>query len=289
MVSDHHNHQTNEPQAINPKTIHIDPATSTPTAALIGGAAVVVAGVIERVPLDADVVLEAGICVDVDVVVLDSIAWDVDVDDDCDGSDGEVEPEEVVMVVSVVCVVPVVCIAEEAEDTADEDMELTAEEATEDAAEDTEAMEVDIELTAEEATEPTSVEEEAADNEIKLPPLLNSVTVDSPLTTTVEAVTVLCAPLPLATVVCALIVVGSGVNENEYVVFGIKLEGNVAKADESTDNALVVSGAASVDGKVVMVVNCVVAVVWMGMITAKVREGGIETVAVAKSQSNHRA
>jgi len=90
-------------------------------------------------------------------------------------------------------------------------------------------------------------------------------------------------------VVCTLIVVGKGVNENEYVVFGIKLEGNVANAEDSTDNALVVSGAASDDGKVVMVVNCVVAVVWMGMITAKVREGGIETVAVAKSQSSNRA
>lgn len=199
------------------------------------------------------------------------------------------------MVVSVVCVV---CIAE---DMAEDDIELTAEEATEDAAEDTEATEDDIELTAEEATELTTVAaavEEAADTEIRLPPLLNNVTVDSPLTTTVEAVTVLCAPLATAVllptpltpllrpvvciVVCTLIVVGSGVNENEYVVFGIKLDGNVAKAEESTDNALVVPGAASDDGKVVMVVNCVVAVVWMGMITAKVREGGIETVAVWK-------
>lgn len=190
------------------------------------------------------------------------------------------------MMVSVVCVV---CTAEDAvedmaedfDEAAEEDIEDTTEDAAEDAANDDDV-------------EPTAAVEEAADTEIKLPPLLNNVTVDCPLTTTVDAVTVLCAPpattvllpsalplLPLATVVCALVVVvGSAVNENEYVVFGIKLSGNVAKADESTDNAFVVSGTASVDGRVVMVVKCVVAVVWMGMITARVKEGGIDTVAV---------
>lgn len=143
---------------------------------------------------------------------------------------------------------------------------------------------------------PAVAVEEAADTEIKLPPLLSNVTVDCPLTTTVDAVTVLCGPLPTAELLTTLlttlvplltlvgcivvVVVGTAVNENEYAVFGSKPEGNVASAELNTDNAFVVSGAACVDGKVVMVVNCVVAVVWMGMITARVKEGGMETVAV---------
>ena len=51
-------------------------------------------------------------------------------------------------------------------------------------------------------------------------------------------------------------------NANEYVVLGLKDSGNVAHADESTESAFVVSGAASgVVDREVMVVYCVVPVV----------------------------
>jgi hypothetical protein len=73
------------------------------------------------------------------------------------------------------------------------------------------------------------------------------------------------------------------VNENEYVVLGLRDSGNVANADESTESALVVSGVASVVvEREVMVVYCVVAVVWMGMITATVKDGGIDIVAIGE-------
>jgi hypothetical protein len=73
------------------------------------------------------------------------------------------------------------------------------------------------------------------------------------------------------------------VNENEYVVLGLKDSGNVANADESTESAFVVSGAASVVvDREVMVVNSVVAVVWMGIITATVKDGGIDIVAIGE-------
>lgn len=66
-------------------------------------------------------------------------------------------------------------------------------------------------------------------------------------------------------------------------MLGLKDSGNVANADESTESALVVSGAASVVvEREVMVVYCVVAVVWMGMITATVNEGGIDIVAIGE-------
>lgn len=161
------------------------------------------------------------------------------------------------------------------------------------------------------AAEVEEAEAEATpvDSEIKLPPLDNNVTVCSPLTTIVGAVTVVCAApllcklpelaadieveaLPLTTTLDTtevLVVVKS----NVYVVLGSKLDGNVAKADESTETALVVCDCCSVavavavaehpamlSAQEVMVVKSVVAVVSMGITTASVEEGGIEIVAV---------
>jgi hypothetical protein len=148
----------------------------------MGGAAVVVAGVTECVALldvplvlDESVVFEAdeeGVCDD--VVVLDPDTWTVD--------EG-IEPEVVSGIVAGVEVeVMVVSVVTTAEDTAEDTADDTAEEDIEAPA----ALSVDEpELTAVKAVE-------AADTEIKLPPLLNSVTVvGCPLTTTVETVTVL--------------------------------------------------------------------------------------------------
>lgn len=92
---------------------------------------------------------------------------------------------------------------------------------------------------------------EVADNEIKLPPLESNVTVCCPLTTIVDAVIVVCgcpllckAPELVANVEAEVLPPPSNevlvVKSNEYVVFGNKLLGNVAKADESTETALVV-------------------------------------------------
>jgi hypothetical protein len=102
--------------------------------------------------------------------------------------------------------VMVVSVVSNAEDTAEDTADDTAEE--------------DIEVMAVMAVE-------AADTEIKLPPLLNNVTVvGCPLTTTVETVTVLSGPvlLPIAlldplaelptTLVCKLVLVVCP-NENE--------------------------------------------------------------------------
>jgi hypothetical protein len=249
----------------------------------MGGAAVVVAGVTECVALVLDVPLvldesvvfeadEEGVCDD--VVVLDPDTWTVDEGIETEVVSGIVAGVEVdVMVASVVST---------AEDTAEDTADDTAEE--------------DIEVMAVMAVE-------AADTEIKLPPLLNSVTVvGRPLTTTVETVTVLSGPvlLPIAlldplaallTLVPIVFVVCP--NENEYVVIGSKEAGNVSNADESTESAFVVSGVAAPvtlvaleveTGKDVMVVYCVAAaVVWMGIITARVKDGGISTVAVGAS------
>lgn len=67
--------QNKRPIHINPDITHTpNRPASVPTAALIGGAAVVVAGVTDRVALDVDVVLE----------------------DDCDGVDVDSVPVEVV-------------------------------------------------------------------------------------------------------------------------------------------------------------------------------------------------
>lgn len=157
------------------------------------------------------------------------------------------------------------------------------------------------------AAEVEEAEATPVDSEIKLPPLDNNVTVCCPLTTIVGAVTVVCAaPLlcklpelaadieveapPLTTTLDTtevLVVVKS----NVYVVLGSKLDGNVAKADESTETALVVCDCCSVAVAVaehpamlpaqeVIVVKSVVAVVSMGITTASVEEGGIEIVAV---------
>jgi hypothetical protein len=148
---------------------------------LIGGAAVVVAGVIGRVVvLDESVVLEAddeGDCdCDCDCVVelvLKPEGWDVDddaadgdeVDEDEGGVEEVVEEEEAdVMVVSVVST---------AEDTAEDIAEEDAEEMPVMTAEAEEVVEEEAAAVAEE----DSVLEEAADTEIKLPPLLNNVTV----------------------------------------------------------------------------------------------------------------
>jgi hypothetical protein len=149
----------------------------------MGGAAVVVAGVTECVALVLDVPLvldesvvfeadEEGVCDD--VVVLDPDTWTVD--------EG-IEPEVVSGIVAGVEVeVMVVSVVTTAEDTAED----TADDAAEEDIEAPAALSVDEpELTAVKAVE-------AADTEIKLPPLLNSVTVvGCPLTTTVETVTVL--------------------------------------------------------------------------------------------------
>jgi hypothetical protein len=157
---------------------------------LIGGAAVVVAGVTECVALldvplvlDESVVFEAdedGVCDD--VVVLDPDTWTVD--------EG-IEPEVVSGVVAEVEVdVMVVNVVSTAEDTAED------------------AAEEDIEVMA----------VEAADTEIKLPPLLNNVTVvGCPLTTTVDTVTVVCGPALLSTLLSTLVCIVFTVctNENE--------------------------------------------------------------------------
>jgi hypothetical protein len=263
---------------------------------LIGGAAVVVAGVTECVALLDVPLLDESVVMDAD--------WEGDCVCVCDDaavveSDGdEVIEEEVVsgVVTGVEVEVMVVSVVANAEDT--------AEDAAEDAAEDdidtpTLVPVKEPEPTAEVAEVAEVAEEEAADTGIKLPPLLNSVTVvGCPLTTTVDTVTVLCGPAlptpllnPLAALlrlVCTLVSIVFVVctNENEYVVIGSKEAGNVSNADESTESALVVCGGSPVTlvGRVVMVVYCVVAaVVWMGMITARVREGGISTVAVGRS------
>jgi hypothetical protein len=233
---------------------------------LIGGAAVVVAGVTECVALvlDESVVFEADCDCDCDcVVVLEPDVWGVD-DDGDEGIGAEVVPGVVAGVEVEVIVVSVVSTAEDiADDPAEEDFEVMAVKAV-----------------------------EAADTEIKLPPLLNNVTVvGCPLTTTVDTVTVLfgpALPTPLPTLLPTLVPIVFVVctNENEYVVIGSKEAGNVSNADESTESALVVCGGSPVTlvGRVVMVVYCVVAaVVWIGMITARVREGGISTVAVGRS------
>jgi hypothetical protein len=254
---------------------------------LIGGAAVVVAGVIDLVALLEDsVVLVADDEGDCDCVVELVLkpedwdvwdVWDVDgvdevdeadrVDEACVEDDGEAD----VMVLSVVS-------------------EDDAEDAAEDAAEGIPVMTAEAEeIAEEEATDEDAMVEEAAEIEIKLPPLLNTVTVAGwPLTTTVDAVTVVSGPallsteLSLLTLVCIVCVVLI-VNENEYVVLGLRDSGNVANADESTESAFVVSGAASVVAdREVMVVYCVVAVVWMGIITATVKDGGTDIVAIRK-------
>jgi hypothetical protein len=157
----------------------------------MGGAAVVVAGVTECVALvldvplvlDESVVFEAdedGVCDD--VVVLDPDTWTVD--------EG-IEPEVVSGVVAEVEVdVMVVNVVSTAEDTAED------------------AAEEDIEVMA----------VEAADTEIKLPPLLNNVTVvGCPLTTTVDTVTVVCGPALLSTLLSTLVCIVFTVctNENE--------------------------------------------------------------------------
>jgi hypothetical protein len=269
---------------------------------LIGGAAVVVAGVIDRVVvLDESVVLDAedeGACdcdcdCDCDCVVelvLKVEGWDVDSVDDGDEGDevDEGDTEETVgdevdvMVVSVVSVPKAEDAAVDAEDAAEDDAEDAAEDIAEDIAE---------ELPATTADEDAVVEEAEGDTETKLPPLLNNVTVAGcPLITTVDAVTVVPGPalaallpteLPLLTTLVCVVPI---VNENEYVVLGLKDSGIVANADESTESAFVVSGVASgVVDREVMVVYCVDPVVWIGMITATVKDGGIDTVAIVKS------
>jgi hypothetical protein len=276
--------QQNNPNIATPTPrIHIECPTSTPTAALIGGAAVVVAGVIDRVALlDESVVLEAedeGDCdcvVELVLKVEDWDVWDVDGVGEVDWlswlDEGDAEVEVDVMVVSVVSV-------STAEDPVEGDANDVAEDARVDATEEIPVMTADED----------AMVEEAAEIEIKLPPLLNTVTVAGwPLTTTVDAVTVVSGPallsteLPLLTlvwIVCVVLIV----NENEYVVLGLKDSGNVANADESTESAFVVSGAASVVvDREVMVVNSVVAVVWMGIITATVKDGGIDIVAIGE-------
>jgi hypothetical protein len=95
-----------------------------------------------------------------------------------------------------------------AEDPATEETELTTDD-VEDATELAAAEEAADDPTDEDLTAPV---EEAADTEIKLPPLLNNVTVAGcPLITTVETVMVLCGPLPcpvlLPTLVCTVVLV----------------------------------------------------------------------------------
>lgn len=157
------------------------------------------------------------------------LAAEEDVDEPC----GFDENVEVVMVVRVVDVVPVDGIAEGG---------FVDEDAVEDAAD------AEVEDAEAEVAEATPV-----DSEIRLPPLDSRVTVCCPLITTVDAVTVVCAaplvlcnipevvadieadPLALPTDPVVLVV-----KSKEYVVLGSRLDGNVAKADESTESAFVV-------------------------------------------------
>lgn len=176
------------------------------------------------------------------VVVVDCVVVCCDDDDvaallDAAAEDGnevcvieEDEEVEVVIVFKVVDVVSVVEIA--AVGFVDEDATEDADDAE---VKDAEAMPVD--------------------SEIKLPPLDNRVTVCCPLTTTVGAVTVVCGtpllcdtPEVVADVEAELIALVPTldtaevlvVKSKEYVVLGSKLDGNVAKADESTESAFVV-------------------------------------------------
>jgi hypothetical protein len=176
----------------------------------MGGAAVVVAGVTECVALvlDESVVFEA----EADVLEpdVDDIDGDEDVDEGDEGaSDEGIEPEVVSAVVAGVEVeVMVVSVVSTVEDTAED----TADDAAEEDIEAPAALSVDEpELTAVKAVE-------AADTEIKLPPLLNNVTVvGCPLTTTVDTVTVVCGPALLSTLLNTLVCIVFTVctNENE--------------------------------------------------------------------------
>ena len=171
----------------------------------MGGAAVVVAGVTERVGLlDESVVLVFDCDCDCDCEVVDGVdvdvpedIWDVwvpwevddedaagfeddedDEDDEADDVDDVDETDEAEPDVMVLSVVPIV--VDTPEDIIDEATELLTDVAP-------------------------------ADTEIKLPPLLNKVTVDAcPLTTTVEAVTVLCGCPELCTELVRTVA-----NENE--------------------------------------------------------------------------
>jgi hypothetical protein len=245
-----------------------------PIAALIGGAAVVAAGLTELVAVpDAVVLVDCVVgCWCDDVALLLDSAAEEDSDEFCVFAE-EVEVVIVVKVDDIVEVVDSVVVG-----FLDEDAD---------------------------AAEVEEAEATPVDSEIKLPPLDNNVTVCSPLTTIVGAVTVVCAApllcklpelvadieveaLPLTTTldITEVLVV---VKSNVYVVLGSKLDGNVAKADESTETALVVCDCCSVavaehpamlSAQAVMVVKSVVAVVSMGITTASVEEGGIEIVAV---------
>lgn len=202
-----------------------------PIAALIGGAAVVVAGLTVSVAVPDDVVLDG--CVVVcwcdDVKVLLDSAAEEDGDEDCMSDDDVGEKVEVMMVVKVDDIVEV--------------------------ADSVVVGFVDEDAVKDAGMEDAETETTPVDSEIKLPPLDNNVTVCSPLTTTVGAVTVVCGTpllckvpelvaetLPLPTDPIVLVVVKS----NEYVVLGSKLDGNVAKADESTESALAVCDCCSV-------------------------------------------
>lgn len=197
----------------------------------------VVAGLTELVAVPDDDVVDVVACVvvcccDEVAVLLDSAAEDVTevcvVDED--------KEVEVVIVFRVVDVVRVVEIA--VAGFVDEDATEDADDAE---VKDAEAMPVD--------------------SEIKLPPLDNRVTVCCPLITTVGAVTVVCGtpllcdtPEVVADVKAELIALVPAldtaevlvVKSKEYVVLGSKLEGNVAKADESTESAFVVCAGCSV-------------------------------------------
>lgn len=178
----------------------------------------VVAGLTELVAVELDDVVVVW-CVE---VLLLSPAEDEEEDAEDAEEDADefcVVEEEVEVDVEAVTVVKVLGIVDLVESVVDEDAEAEVEDA-----------EVEV--------------AEAADNEIKLPPLESNVTVCCPLTTSVDAVIVVCGcPLPeliadvsLTTLPTEVLVVKS----NEYVVFGNKLLGNVANADESTEIALVV-------------------------------------------------
>ncbi|KAH0365369.1 hypothetical protein KCU65_g6162, partial [Aureobasidium melanogenum] len=223
--------QTRSPSPI-PKNTNI-PRTAEglrfPTAALIGGAAVVVAGLTVFVAVAVFGVVVFVVCVvvwwvdDVEEGLLVSAAEDAeDADEDrmLDKEDVDVEVMIVVKVLDLVDIVESVAVGF-ADDTPEEV----------------------------EVAEPTPV-----DKEIRLPPLESTVTVCCPLTTIVDAVIVVCGcPLlcdtpelvvdveaELATVDEADPLVLVVVKSNEYVVFGNKELGNVANADESTVTALVV-------------------------------------------------
>lgn len=249
--------------------------------ALMGGAAVVVAGLIVWVAVLVCVVVVCWVD-DVGSAEEEGVDGDCVVDEDWvvdEEAEAEAEAEveaEVDVDVEIVRVVNAVEVETAAVGFVDEDEEAAEE-----------GAEVDV----------------AEDNTIKLPPLDNTVTVFDPPTTTVDAVTVVGGPLPLllptpelvTLVTLSTLVLVLVVKSKLYVVLGNKLCGNVANADESTETALVVWGVPEAElaghpailsaQEVIVVKSVVAAVVWMGITIASVDEGGICIVAVLGKNS----